>query len=267
MRQAWNAAGTTMTNPGTDGNANLPKSAGVRLVGADPANSLIAGNNILDNGYGVINVEADGTTASAVAVPAPTNYWGVRFTPSTNTGPLISPAFNPPVPENPVNGDPVVTDDGTTSSAVQFLPFRSGPQSDPLTGQFPNIQAPMPISDAGPGITLSAPATAARGSTIMLTATASDDFGIKQVAFYEGTASSARPTSRRTRSPTRCPTDAECIDRAVTALAFDSAGQTASAEASFEVTGCPGPPPVDRRRRPRARCPRRSTRSRRPGVR
>ena len=66
VRQTWNAAGTSMTNPGTDGNANLPLSAGVRLVGADPANSLIAGNNILDNGYGVINVEADGTTASAV---------------------------------------------------------------------------------------------------------------------------------------------------------------------------------------------------------
>jgi hypothetical protein len=246
VRQTWNAAGTTMTNPGTDGNANLPLSAGVRLVGADPANSLISGNNLLDNGYGVINVESDGTTAGAVPVQAPANYWGVRFTPSTNTGPLISPAFNPPVPENPVNGAPVVTDGGgTTSSAVQFLPFRAGPQSDPLTGQYPNIQAPMPVSDAGPAVALNAPATAARGSTIQLSATASDDFGIKQVAFYEGTDELGSADVPPYTLAYAVPSDAACTDRTVTALAFDSGGQTASAEASFEVTGCPGPPPVD----------------------
>ena len=98
-------------------------------------NSLITKNNIVDNAYGVYNVEADGTTASAVPVPAPANWWGLRFTPPTpNTGPAVSPTTNPPVPENPVN------------SAVDFLPFRSGAQSDPQSGQYTNIQAPMPVT-------------------------------------------------------------------------------------------------------------------------
>jgi hypothetical protein len=179
-----------------------------------------------------------------VAVPAPANYWGVRFTPPfANTGPAISPAFNPPVPENPVNGTPVEVEGvGTTSSAVQFLPFRNGPQSDPTSGQYPNIQAPMPVSDAAPGITLSAPASAARGSTIMLTATAADDFGIKEVTFYEGTDELGSAGAPPYAIAYTVPADAACAARTVTALASDSGGQTASATASFTVTGCPGPP-------------------------
>jgi len=242
VRQAFNAAGVE-TNPGTANNANLPLSAGIRLADADAANSLIERNNILDNGYGVINALADGTTANPVAVPAPMNYWGVRFTPPpVNNGPAISPAVNPPVPENPVNGAPVVTDDGTTSSAVDFLPFRSGPQSDPTSGQFPNIQAPQPVSDAAPAITLSAPATAARGSTIVLAANASDDFGVKAVAFYAGTDELGTADVPPYAITYTVPGDAPCTARTVTALAFDSAGQTAAANASFTVTGCPGPP-------------------------
>ena len=86
-------------------------------------------------------------------MPAPRTTGALRFTPPpTNNGPAISPTVNPPVPENPVNGTPVATDDGTTSSAVDFLPFRSGPQSDPTTGQFPNIQAPAPVNDAAPTV-------------------------------------------------------------------------------------------------------------------
>ena len=149
VRATFTNAGVPQ-NPGTAGNANLWLGAGIRLVGADAANSLIARNNIVDNAYGVFNAEADGTTPSATAVPAPDNWWGKRFTTqATNPGPAISPMTNPPVPENPVNGTPVPDGAGTSSSAVDFVPFRSGPQSDPLTGQYPNIEAPSAVARRG----------------------------------------------------------------------------------------------------------------------
>ena len=81
----------------TTGNENLAVAAGVRLTGADAAASLITRNNITDNGYGVVN---DGDP-----VPAPENWWGLRYMPAgPNPGPEVSPATNPPFPENPVNG-------------------------------------------------------------------------------------------------------------------------------------------------------------------
>ena len=79
VRQTFTNAGVP-TNPGTAGNANLWLGAGVRLVGADAASSLITRTNIIDNAYGVYNAEADETTPSAVAVPATDNWWGKRFT-------------------------------------------------------------------------------------------------------------------------------------------------------------------------------------------
>ncbi len=44
----------------------------------------------------------------------------------------------------------------------------------------------MPIDDAVPTGGLSAPASAKPGATITLTATGSDDFGIKRVRFADG---------------------------------------------------------------------------------
>ena len=181
VRQTFTNAGVPQ-NPGTAGNANLRRGAGIRLVGADAASSLITRNNIIDNAYGVFNVEADGTTPSAVAVPATDNWWGKRFTTlATNPGPAISPAYNPPVPENPVNGAPVADGAGTSSSAVDFFPYRNGPQSDPLTGQFPNIEAPSAVQDDAPTVTLNAgPDTAIRGQAVALSAIAGDDFGVRK---------------------------------------------------------------------------------------
>jgi hypothetical protein len=260
VRQRWNDAGTEMTNPGTAGNENLDEGAGVRLVGADAANSLITRTNIVDNAYGVYNAEADGTTPSATAVSAPNNWWGLRFSGAgagnpvpANPGPAISPAFNPPVPENPVNGAPVVTEAGTTSSAVQFLPYRNGPQSDPNTGQLPNIQAPMPVSDAAPTVSLQGPATANRGDTVTLTATATDDFGVKRVTFSDGATvigADDRPPYQVTWT---VPGDAPCAARPLTATVEDSLGQTRSATTTLTVVGpnqCrpvvqpPGPKPA-----------------------
>ena len=42
------------------------------------------------------------------------------------------------------------------STTVDFLPYRNGPQSDPDTGQFPVVPAPIPVSDAPPAVTTAA---------------------------------------------------------------------------------------------------------------
>ena len=68
-------------------------------------------------------------------------------TAAANDGPAVSPATNPPYPENPVNGAPTAR---RLDRLVDFLPFRSGPQGDPNTGQFPVVPAPIPVSDAAP---------------------------------------------------------------------------------------------------------------------
>ena len=48
------------------------------------------------------------------------------------------------------------------------------------------LTAPIPVDDAAPTVVPAAPASATRGTTITLAATASDDFGIKRVRFAEG---------------------------------------------------------------------------------
>ena len=169
-------------------NANLRLGAGVRLVGA--AASTASRNNILDNAYGAINVELDGTTPNtATPFAAENNWWGLRSTAVTppNAGPAISPTTNPPFPENPVNGAGVPDGTGTTSNTVDFFPYRNGSQADPDSGQFVVFDAPRPVDDAAPTVSLSSDrAQAYRGETLTLTANAGDDFGVKRVSFYSG---------------------------------------------------------------------------------
>jgi Bacterial Ig domain len=261
VRQRWNASGTTMLDPGTAGNENLDEGAGVRLVGADVPSSTITGNNIIDNAFGVINVLGDGTTANPVAVNAPNNWWGLRFTgggagsptpPYPNTGPLVSPAFNPPIPENPVNGTEFTSGEGRNSTAVDFQPFRSGPQGSPTEGQFANVQAPQPMDDGAPTAALeAAPAEAQRGGTVNLTATGTDDFGVKSVTFYDGSTVLGTDSLPPYAQAFTVPADAPCAARTFTAVVEDSTGQTASASDTVTVTGpnnCqpdeePPPPP------------------------
>ena len=56
------------------------------------------------------------------------------------------------MPENPVNGTATAetATGGTTSNSVDFFPYRSGPQSDPITGAWPVLTAPLPVDDAVP---------------------------------------------------------------------------------------------------------------------
>jgi hypothetical protein len=149
-----------------ENNQNLHLGAGVRLVGA--AASSIEKSNIADNAFGVINTTLDGTTATtAVPVQAKNNWWGLRTGAVTlpTPGPAVWPdvaspsatTYNPPVPENPVNGSPLadaacpvgVAD----SSAVTFCPYRSSDQADSVSGEFPIPEAPGATSAGAGGCT------------------------------------------------------------------------------------------------------------------
>jgi Zinc carboxypeptidase len=145
-----------------ENNANLRLGGGVRLVGA--AASSITDSNIADNAFGVLNTTADGVANNtATPVQAQNNWWGLRTGAVTlpTAGPAVWPSttapsattYNPPIPENPVNGTPVpnaacpagVSD----SNAVAFCPYRSSTQSDQLGGEYPIGDAPIAPVDPG----------------------------------------------------------------------------------------------------------------------
>ena len=263
--------GVTASDP--TNNANLLLGAGMRFAGARltsystatgvVVDSRVQRSNIVDNAYGAINVAADGVTAN-VGLPIPdtrtnsspgygpllkaeNNWWGVRNfgIGITTPPPEISPTSNPPVPENPVNGAPAPDEIAgqTTSNAVDFYPYRNGPQSDPTAGAWPVLTAPLPVADAAPTASLSAPATADRGTTITLSAGGSDDFGIKRVRFADGGTTVGIVTAPPYTQVVTIPADAACgSTRTYTAVVMDSSGQTKSASSTVTVT-CPAPQP------------------------
>src|SRR5262249_25014833 len=96
-----------------ENNANLRLGAGVRLVGA--AASSITASNITDNAFGALNTGAAGVADTpATPAQAQNNWWGLRAGPVSlpTPGPAVWPdpsapsatTYNPPIPENPVNG-------------------------------------------------------------------------------------------------------------------------------------------------------------------
>jgi hypothetical protein len=264
--------GATPT-PGTN-NQNLPLGAGIRLVGAymttNPVsqglprsyNTSVTRSNIVDNGYGAVNLAADGVTpntgtkndtygVSSNVFLAENNWWGLRIAtpsdPNANPGPLISPTNNPIWPENPVNGTAIADGAGTTSSAVDVFPYRNGVQSDPDSGQFAVADAAMPIDDAAPtGVTIAAGAsTVAPGGTVQLTATATDDFGIKRVRFSDGATVVGDVTKPAYAQSVVIPATAECgSTRSYTALATDSLGQSTRSAAAVVTVACAPTPPT-----------------------
>src|SRR4051794_37442163 len=235
-------------------NANLPLGAGIRFVGADAANSSVKRSNITDNAYGIVNVDQDGSGASSPIDAAGTtdardaNWWGLRSgagnPPPANTGPAISPTTNPPYPENPVNGAPTADGAGTTSTTVDFWPYRNGPQSDPNTGQNAISPAPIPVDDAGPSVSVRPERqTYGRGETVKLIAEPSDDFGIRRVTFFDGATEVGSDVSPAYEAAFTIPQDAPCGPRDVAATAEDSLGQTATGTGRLTVN-CAGQPPA-----------------------
>jgi hypothetical protein len=256
----------------TTNNANLTLGAGVRYIDAQLTKysgstnlvilSKLSHSNITDNAYGAVNVRADGTTAQvgdpdAEQLPDGTIvddagpllkaegiWWGLQDRASTNLGPAIAPTTNPQIPENPVNGAEVTEEvsGGRTSTAVDFYPFRDGNVANPDTGEYPVLTAPIPMSDAPPTIQLSAPASAARGATVTLTASPADDFGVKRVRFTVGTTTLGTVTLPPYTMTSTIPEDAACgSTRSYAAIATDSLGQTTAATQAVTVTCSPQP--------------------------
>ncbi len=225
-------------------NQYLPDAAGIRLIGADVDGSSVTRTNIVDNAYGVFNAASDNDADASDVLSAENNWWGL-WSPvdppppenppppaPPNDGPEVSPTTNPPYPENPVNG------------AVDFQPFRDGPQSDPNTGQFPVVPAPLPVNDGAPAVTIGAPATARRGTVVQLTAEPSDDFGIRQVTFFEGANALGADKTPPYSAAFTVPEGAACgSSLPVAAVAEDSLGQTATATSAI-VVACDTTPPV-----------------------
>jgi hypothetical protein len=146
-----------------ENNQNLRLGAGVRLVGA--AASSAKQSNITDNAFGVLNTTLDGlNNNTATPVAAQNDYWGLRVGSSSAPIPLPTPGpavwsnttapggtFNPPIPENPVNGTPVADANCPAgvmdSDAVAFCPYRSSTQSDTVGGEWPIPEAPIAQTD------------------------------------------------------------------------------------------------------------------------
>jgi hypothetical protein len=217
----------------TTNNENLSLGAGLRLIGAGP--STVTHSNITDNAYGAYNVGLDGTAPNtANPLGAIENWWGLAVKATANLGPAISPTTNPAYQENPVNGAAEADGAGTTSNAVDFFPFRNGSESDPNTGELPVVYAPLPVNDAAPTVSLSTDKPAyERGETVTLTAAASDDFGVTEITFYEGTTPIATVVPPADTATLTIPADAACTTRTVSAVASDFLGQTGSAATTF----------------------------------
>ncbi len=247
-------------------------------------NSCVTGSNITDNAYGALNLNAAGTTGATGPVnanpvstsygnllKAENNWWGENYyRPANggpgNLGPAISPTINPPIPENPVGGTgttdtttsitpcgdvagtsyaplPTGATGTTTSNSVDFTPYRSGQQAS-NTGEFAIADAPVPVDDAAPAVTLSAPAEALRGTAVQLAASPSDDFGVRQVRFAEGSTTLGTTSASPFTFTTTIPADAACgSTRTYLARATDSAGQTAVASAALVVRCAADPGP------------------------
>jgi hypothetical protein len=143
-----------------ENNQNLRLGAGVRLVGA--AASSISRSNITDNAFGVLNTGLNGlSNNSTTPVQAQNNWWGLRAgavglpTPGPALWPDVAApsatTYNPPIPENPVNGSPVANPNCpagvSDSNSVSFCPYRSSTQSDQAGGEWPIAAAPIAQTD------------------------------------------------------------------------------------------------------------------------
>jgi hypothetical protein len=100
------------------------------------------------------------------------------------------------------------------------------------------LSAPIPVDDAAPTVAITGGATVARGATLTVAATASDDFGVKSVTFYDGATKIGTSSGPSYAASEVIGSTAACGSRAVSAIAEDSLGQTAVATGTVTVTGC-----------------------------
>jgi hypothetical protein len=202
-------------------------SAGIRLVDLDLApltggttTKLTAtGNNIVGNGYGVVNETGAGADA-ALPFTATGNWWGNVAGPSIGLPKTVG---------DPVNG-----------AAVNYSGFRTTAITAPVT--------PTAIVDALPTGEIDPPTATSvvvPGTTYTLRAIAGDDFGVRSVTFAIGgvpVASDSEVPYRATWTPSAA-LEGQTVPLTVTIL--DSAGQTTAAPLTLNLTvKTPAPEPT-----------------------
>ena len=113
----------------------------------------------------------------------------------------------------------------------------AAPQGDGSNGEFTVFDAPLPVDDAAPTAALSASKTVAlKKDSVVYTAIADDDFGVKRVTFYDGVGRARRghaaavhaTRSRRPKTPSAPTTRSPRWSRT-------RQGQTASASTPLTV--------------------------------
>ncbi|MBN8867427.1 MAG: hypothetical protein J0H98_07720 [Solirubrobacterales bacterium] len=236
---------------GADTLGQLTTAAGLRFIAA--GSSGVYRSNIEQNGYGVINVQADGTTANTgVPVTAYENWWGVPRadgtvgSPVVNTGPGVSPGVLPTRPNNPVNGSP---DANFGSDAVHFqdvahgISFREGNEAD-ADGHWPVADTPAPVADNPPSISVRADKSEVEpGGQVTLTADASDDFGVAKLTFYQGDTLLGTVTPPDDSVVWTAPESCDAAQTFVfSVFAEDSEGQESFGDVSVAVGDCPPVP-------------------------
>lgn len=215
-------ASAAVTGSTISGNRFTPEpssSSGLLFDGSDLTQSSVHASNVQGNGYGVSNLNPNGSNQGRV--DATDNFWGDPDGPSRDGG----------VDEPPPEGDRV-------SASVDTDPFRTVPVEGPA--------APATQPDTQPGVTITSPAdgtTLAPGTPTAVTATAADDVGVRSVTFRRG----AEVLGTDTLAPydaTYTPSPAESgTSQSLTATASDSRGQSATSAISVRVAGPAGPPP------------------------
>ena len=224
------------------GNEFLNQAAGLRLIGAGP--SQIQRSNIVDNSYGVFNAQLDGTAANnAVPIRAENNWWGLRGQRDDQ------PRSRDRADDQPAGaGEPGQRPQAAAGSdAVDFC--RSATARSPIrsAASSPIYNVPGPVNDTAPTVGVSTDkATYHLGENVVLSAAVGDDFGVKNVVFYDGPWAVGSADRKPYSVTYKLPTDIACATRTLTAVVEDSAGQTASSSVQIGIAAgdCATPTPT-----------------------
>lgn len=193
--------------------------------------TTVIGNNIQGNGFGLLATDASfaAPPPATTAINATNNYWGDPAGPTPTDVTTAVPASD--------NGDRV----NLATQGVNFTGFANTP--------FSIAPTPATQPDAPPGVSITNPsygATLQPGVPVTVTATATDDIGVKVVTFRKGTFAfgSATVPTAGVYSATYTPTADEAgSTQAITVTAVDSRGQSTATATSVQIAG-PTPTPT-----------------------
>lgn len=219
-------AGSAIT--GVAGPSAIPgSSAALYFRGASAEDSLIGGsfasaNTIAGNSFGAWAGTFDGTTFATPSIDARQNYWG------SSNGPSLPPTLS--------SGDFVGAGAPSFGAGILYAPFAG---TAPPVVTAPGLAADAPPTGRFDALTDGA--VFALGDTVPLDVVATDDFGVREVAFLVD-GETVGTTSSFPYELGWTPTSGDGKVYAVSAVITDSAGQTTTIAASVRIGDAPVPP-------------------------